>query len=265
MASYVDLVGDYIPIVSGAAIRDGDLTTLTSEESQLFDTTWEHVTRGINRYAAAPIINSKHYDLAKRVCEIVKKKWKDMPFSGDGSNGFGMRAIIPEDVFGNVNDHTWEYGNALVATNWTVGAAATRYSRNDQGFTQRDVGTFFAGASAVTRDGNNDEWYVLYWGMMDQSASGLPKGFWVALNNRERAFKDFDYQMANTEMAYNELGYGVLYEPTVPFKSGLQFKEVDAIAGARVAQVVAMRPIGVSFCTQRRALTQGLITRPTQA
>ena len=266
MADYINTVGDYIPLISGSDIVLGDRTPLTETESKAFNATFEHVVRALNRYSPVEIVTQKHYDLARYTCEVVKKRLADLAFTGDGTGGFGMRAIIPEDIYGTVNDDTWELANGLVATNWTIGALITRYSRNDHGLALRDTLTGAAGTPAITRDANNDEWYVLHWGLVDQMATGLPTGVWYYLNNRPRAFKDITYPMTNSEQAYAELGYGVLYEPRVPFRSALQFKPIDGAVGARVAQVVAMRPVGVTFCTQRRLLIENAaITRPAAA
>ena len=266
MAEYSDLTGDAIDLVSGAPIASGDMAKFSSDEKKDFDATYEHVVRMINRLGAGKIFNSKHYDLCLHTAQLVKKRFGELTFTGDGTGGFGMRAIIPEDIYSNANDVSWELANGTVATNWTAGAPATRWLRNDHGFTQRDAGTFTAGGPAITRDANNDMWYVLYWGLMDSMASGLPQGYMVSLNNRPRAFKDISLQMTSTDFSYAELGYGVLYEPTVPFKTGLQIKDVDVATTARVLQVIAMRPIGVTFCTQRRqVLDNGTITRPAQA
>lgn len=263
---YMDIIGDYIPLISGADVRAEDRSPLTGTEQKAFNSTFEHIFRGRNRVTGLGLTTRKHYDLTKYVCEVVKKRFGDLPFTGDGTGGFGMRAIIPEDVYSNALDETWELANGLVATNWQIGALATRFSRNDHGNTNRDTVTGVAGASAITRDANNDMWYVLHWGLMDEMATGLPHGYWYYLNNRVRAFKDIKLQMANTEHSYAELGYGVLYEPTVPFKSALQVKPIDGAVGARVAQIISLRPVGVTFCTQRRSLIDNAtLTRPAAA
>jgi hypothetical protein len=263
---YMDVIGDYIPLISGSDVKADDRSPLSTQELNAFNATFEHIARGCNRQAGMRLVTRKHYDLARFTAEVVKKRFGDLPFTGDGTGGFGMRAIVPEDVFGNANDVIWELANGLVATNWTIGAAATHYSRNDQGFALRDTLTGNAGTTAICRDANNDMWYVLQWGLVDEMATGLPHGYWYYLNNRIRAFKDIKLQMANTEHSYAELGYGVLYEPTVPFKSALQVKPIDGALGARVAQIISMRPVGVSFTTQRRALPDTVaMTQPVLA
>ena len=266
MADYVNIVGDFIPVISGADILPTDRTPLSEQEGKYFNATFEHCFRGLNRYSPVQIVTQKHYDLAKFICEVVKKRLGDLPFTGDGTGGFGMRAIVPEDVYGTANDDTWELSNGLVATNWTIGALATRYSRNDHGQALRDTFTGAAGTANVNRDANNDMWYCLHWGLIDEMASGLPHGYWYYVNNRIRAFKDIKYQMSDSEQAYAELGYGVLYEPTVPYHSAVQMKPIDGAVGARVAQVIALKPVGVTFMTQRRALIDATaITRPGAA
>lgn len=267
---YIENVGVYMPLISGADIRPEDRSPLNANERKLFDATFEHIFRGCNRQAGLRITNKKHYDLALYVSEVVKKRLGDLPFTGDGTGGFGMRAIVPEDVFGTNTapgqDDVWEVGNGIAPANWTVGAIASRFSRNDHGFAARNTLTGAAGTTAICRDVNNDMWYVLHWGLMDEMASGLVHGYWYYINNRIRAFKDIKLQMANTEQAYAELGYGVLYEPTVPFKSAVQIKPIDAAIGAAVTQQIALRPVGVTFCTQRRMLTDTVaLTRPAAA
>jgi hypothetical protein len=270
MGDYVNIVGDFIPVISGADIRPEDRTPLSDQEIKYFNATFEHCFRALNRYSPVQIVTQKHYDLAKFICEVVKKRLGDLPFTGDGTGGFGMRDIIPEDVYGTDTapgqDTVWEIGNGIAPANWTVGAIATRFSRNDHGFAARNTLTGAAGTTAICRDVNNDMWYTLHWGLMDQMASGLVHGYWYYINNRIRAFKDITYQMNNSEQAYAELGYGVLYEPTVPYKSAAQIKPIDAAIGAAVTQQIALRPVGVTFATQRRMLTDTVaVTRPSAA
>ena len=267
---YMDVVGDFIPLISGADIRPEDRSPLSPQEVKLFDATFESIFRGVNRQSTMRLATRKHYDLCKYTCEVVKKRFGDLPFSGDGTGGFGMRAIVPEDIFGTDTapgqDTVWEVGNGIAAANWTVGAIATHFSRNDHGFAARNTLTGAAGTTAITRDANNDMWYVLQWGILDEMAAGLAQGYWYYLNNRIRAFKDIKLQMSNTEMAYADIGYGIMYEPTVPFKSALQVKPIDAAIGAAVTQQMAIRPVGVTFCTQRRALSDTVaMTRPAAA
>jgi hypothetical protein len=273
--AYQDVVGNFMNLVSGSVFQPSDQSKFNKDELNEFDATFEHVVRGINRVKNQDIFTQKHYDIALYVAQLVKKKFGDLQFTGDGTGGFGMRAIIPEDVYGdanvgalpaNDNDAQWELGNGAPQANWQIGARINKYLRNDHGWSIRNTQTMTGGVPAVCRDFNNDMWYTLYWGMMDEMASGLCSGMMVSLNNRPRAIKDFKYQMSNTESAYAELGYGVLYEPTVPFKTGLQFKPIDGAQGAVVQQIAAMRPIGVTFCTQRRGVIDNTqTTRPSQS
>lgn len=259
-----------LPILSGEPLTDEDRTPFKEAEVDLFNTRFEAIFKWINNQGIAPIVTKEHYNKLLFLAECQKKLFNDESFTGDGVGGWGMRDIIPEDVYGDGpgflgGDATWQLGNGVVAGNWNVGAVATRFARNDMGFTQRNAGTFQAGASMVTLDANQDRWAVAYFGMADLNSLGLIQGHVVAFSNRERDFYEFTNQMELSNITYADLGKVIYFNHKHPFKSGNIIRPVTVAPGALLATAQAMRPVGIAFISQRRALQLNTMTRPAQA
>ena len=254
-----------LPILSGEPLTDDDRQPFTEAEVALFDARFEAIFKWMNFQGIAPVVGKEHHDKLLYLAEVQKKIFGGDAFTGDGVGGFGMRQIVPEDVFGNQNDRSWELANGIVAVNWRTGLTATRHTRNHMGFTQRDSGDFFAGASMVTQDANQDKWAIAYFGYADLRASGLIQGEVISFSNRERDYFEFQDQMHLDNITYCDLGKMVYFNHKHPFKDGLIVRPATVAENAAIGAVAAMKPIGVCFVSQRRALQQNQLPRPMQS
>lgn len=263
-------------ILAGEPLDDKNRSPFSEEELQNFDTRFESIFGWMNRQGYAPVVGKEHYEQILWLAEIQKKIFGDAKFVGDGVGGWGMRDIVPEDVYGDSNpgtglgatgfDDTWEKASGVAGdANWTVGAIATRFSRNDMGWTTRNTATFQAGASMVTQDVNQDKWAVAYFGMADLSGRGLVQGHVVAFSNKERDWFEFTNQMQLCDMLYAPLGRVIYFNHNVPYKSGHIVRPAAAAVAAPLPNVAAVRPIGVTFVSQRRALQLATLFKPAQA
>lgn len=264
-----------LPVVSSDPLTDKDRIPFSEEELAMFDARFEAIFGWMNVQGWSPIVTKKHYESILYLAEVQKKIFGGSEFTGDGVNGWGMRDIVPEDIYGDSNpgtgigatggDDCWELGNGVTAANWTSGAVATRFTRNDIGWTTRDTATFQAGNSMVCLDVNQDRWAVAYFGMADLAGTGLVQGHVVAFSNRERDFFEFTNQQQLMNLTYGSLGKVIYLNHLAPFKSGHIIRPATVAPGAAVGNALAMRPIGVSFVTQRRALQLATLLKPSQA
>jgi hypothetical protein len=246
-----------LALVAAKEIKEDQLSAFDDDEVKRFDQRFEALFRWMNWQGLAPLVTQAHYNAILAAAKYAKKNiFRDAPFGGDGTDDWGMLDITPEDVFSGVNDYCWEKNNNAVAAQWTIGAAVTRWSRNDMGNAQRDAGTFQAGAPMRTRDVNNDEWAMAYFGVADLLGTGIIQGHAFAFKNKEHSWMEITPQMLANNVAYADMGQVAYATPDAGFKSGVVIKAVTAAPGAAVAARIAFRPIGVAFVSSTRATNQ---------
>jgi hypothetical protein len=128
------------------------------------------------------------------------------------------------------------------------------------GLALRDTLAFGAGTAGITLDAAQDKWAFAYFGMADLASSGNAQGCAITLNRKTREFFEFTNQMQLSNVTYADLGKICYINHMHPFNSGLIIKPATVATTVRVAAVTAMRPVGVTFLTQRRAVQTGLLT-----
>lgn len=254
-----------VPILSSEPLGEKDLAGFDNDEIEAFDARFEAIFKWVNTDGVAPIATKAHHDELLHLAEVQKKVYGGVTFTGDGSSGWGMRDIVPEDVFGNAADTVWELGNGTTVANWTCGVPATRWARNDMGLALRNTLTFAAGTAAVTQDAAQDKWAVAYFGMADLASSGNIQGHAIALNRKPREFFEFTNQMQLSNVTYADLGKICYFNHMHPFNSGAIVKPATVATTVALATVTALRPVGVTFLSQRRAVQTALLTNATAA
>lgn len=248
-------------IVAGGRFTDADAAPFDDDENSSFDRRWNELVKVFGTdLVPRTVFTDAHKETLRFLARVFKKiaasAGASGNFSGDGTNGIGMRWTVVEDINTAVADVLWREA-------WSTGAAASRFSRNWFGATARDTVTFFAAASAITRDANNDFWSVVIMGVMETLNPAGLDGFFFALKERELAFDatrhNFLTPGSNSIMVFEDRV--IFIDPATPFKGGVQVKEPGGADSITTETI----PLAITFLTQRRALTQATITRPSAA
>lgn len=240
-------------IVSTDPIGSEQFGTFDAEEQAVFEDAWDVLTKIHNRALFEHLFTDRHKTTLFNLAKVAKRTvFADAKFEGtDPVGGFGMRWVLPEDVFSQAADIVWD-------NTWTAGAAATRFMRNYIGSNAVDTTTFQADGSIILQDTQVDKWAIALWGVIDQDASGRIHGVMLSLNDRERAFQDIELQMRNSEEALADFGRFYWVPPTTRFKFGVQVK--TGFGGA-----ASLKPVGIAFISARRATQLATATRPVAA
>ena len=268
----------YVPIVSGEFkhnkpgqdidLLQDDKSAGGAQEKTFFDWSFDSIFKLINTTADnfEPIVTINHYNSALQCTGYAKKNFGGaVTFDGRGNKGFGIDAIKPRDVMGDLaatgGDEVWQHDNAAAVGNWTTGALATRFARNNLGNNTRDANAFFNGTDSLTIDAGQDKWAWCYWGETDYLGTGQMKGHFNAMAGNHNVLFNTQHQTGQTDTNHIELGWCFYYDEQTSFRTGLKIPPIAVAAGVALANVAEYVPTGIMMQTQRRARQTATLTR----